>query len=161
MIHAEQLHGMVVERIRDWVAVNRNQLPKKILYYRDGVSEGQYVQVKKYELPSITTAFEEVAKGMRLTTAPKFQLTAVVVAKRHHVRFFPLDKDADRVNLNCMPGTIVDCAVTSPYHQDFYLQSHNGLKGTAKPAHYFVLKNEMGLSEVDLQNFVSVFSCTL
>lgn len=58
-------------------------------------------------------------------------------------------------NGNCKPGTLVDSAVTSPYFQCFYLQSHDGLKGTAKSSHYFVLENEMGKTENVLQEFVS------
>jgi eukaryotic translation initiation factor 2C len=34
---------------------------------------------------------------------------------------------------------------------DFYLQSHAALKGTAKPAHYFVLQNEMRMPSADIQ----------
>ena len=58
-------------------------------------------------------------------------------------------------NGNCKPGTLVDTAITSPYFQDFYLQSHDGIKGTAKSAHYFVLENEMGKPERVWQEFVS------
>jgi eukaryotic translation initiation factor 2C len=49
------------------------------------------------------------------------------------------DKDVIWENSNCMPGTYVDRVVTSPYYRDFYLQSHSGLKGTARPTHYFLL----------------------
>lgn len=87
---------------------------------------------------------------------PNVKLTAIVVAKRHHVRLFPTcPQDETLNNGNCKPGTLVDTAVTSPYFQDFYLQSHNGIKGTAKSAHYFVLLNEMGMNEMAIQQFVS------
>lgn len=116
-------------------------------------------------LPQIREAFAAAAKVMNIAIVPKFKLTAVVVAKRHHVRFVP-GTDAPSYarmnngregNGNCMPGTLVDTVVTSPYFQDFFLQSHDGIKGTAKPAHYFTLVNEMGLKETDLQEFVSSF----
>jgi hypothetical protein len=45
--------------------------------------------------------------------------------------------------------------VTSSCFQDFYLQSHNGIKGTARPAHYFMLENEMCLTEGQIHTFVS------
>lgn len=76
------------------------------------------------------------------------KLTAIVVAKRHHIRFFPTEKG------NCRPGTLVDRCVTSPFFQDFYLQSHHAIQGTAKPAHYFVLENGKGQTEQQLQAFV-------
>jgi eukaryotic translation initiation factor 2C len=61
-------------------------------------------------------------------------------------------------NGDCKPGALVDSAITSPYYGDFYLQSHNGLKGTAKSAHYFPLLNEMGLTDVQIQAFVSALT---
>lgn len=91
----------------------------------------------------------------RLEPAPKFKLTAWVVAKRHNVKMFPMPNDAEPKNGNCKPGTMVDSAITSPYFKDYYLQSHSGIKGTAKSAHYFPLVDEMGLSETQFQEFVS------
>ncbi|KAF1849347.1 Piwi-domain-containing protein [Cucurbitaria berberidis CBS 394.84] len=151
----KDVEDMVLERIKAWVSVNKT-LPKNILYYRDGVSSSQYSQVRENELPQIRKAFAAAAKQANMMIVPKFKLTAIVVAKRHHVRFLPPSndaKDAMSKNGNCKPGTLVDTVVTSPYFQDFYLQSHDGLKGTAKPAHYFVLENEMGKTEKELQEF--------
>jgi eukaryotic translation initiation factor 2C len=116
----------------------------------------QYSQVKDYEIPQIRTAFEKVAKTANMKTPPKLKITALVVAKRHHIKFFPAAADAMPKNGNCKPGTLIDTAITSPYYLDFYLQSHNGLKGTAKSAHYFLLVNEMGLSDTAIQSFVSI-----
>jgi eukaryotic translation initiation factor 2C len=130
-------------------------LPENILYYRDGVSASQYAEVMREELPRIKETFEKVAveKGK---TAAKFKLTAVIVTKRHSTRFFPAKAaDAQNGNNNTKPGTLVDSVVTSPYYSDFYLQSHNAIKGTARPAHYFVLKNEMAMTTEQLENFVS------
>ncbi|PSN66108.1 Piwi-domain-containing protein [Corynespora cassiicola Philippines] len=41
-----------------------------------------------------------------------------------------------------LPGTFVDKLVASPYYRGFYLQLHIGVKGTVRPAHYFVLEND-------------------
>ena len=145
---------MVKERVKDWVEEQKQpgqpgKMPKNILYYRDGVSESQYSAVRDLELPHIRTAYssafdELVSEGKikEYENSKTVNLTAIVVAKRHHVRFYPapkgrMDKD------NCYPGTYVDNVVTPPYFQDFYLQSHTAIKGTARPAHYFVLVNEM------------------
>jgi hypothetical protein len=35
---------MIVERLQDWKANNEQELPKRILFYRDGVSES-YVPI--------------------------------------------------------------------------------------------------------------------
>ncbi|KAF2867614.1 hypothetical protein BDV95DRAFT_597829 [Massariosphaeria phaeospora] len=131
------------ERLEDWWEENhRETLPTNIIYYRDGVSSGQYDEVKRIEIAAIRTAYRAVA----LRTSQPHQevnITAVVVGKRHHTRFYPLPGDqGDKFgNGNCLPGTNVDKLVTSPYYQDFYLQSHSGFKGTARPTHYFVLED--------------------
>lgn len=133
---------MVRERLLDWNLRNTNcKLPKHIIYYRDGVSEGQYSEVKNVEVEAIRRAYETLAKEMSLPK--KVNITAVVVGKRHHTRFYMENPhQGDRHgNQNTQPGTFVDRLVTSPYYQDFFLQSHIGIKGTAKPAHYFVVED--------------------
>jgi len=53
-------------------------------------------------------------------------------------RFFPQnERDGDRSG-NCQAGTVVDREVSHPTEFDFYLQSHGGLLGTSRPAHYSV-----------------------
>ena len=151
---------MVEERVKDWVVEQKvhkkfGTLPRNILYYRDGVSDSQYVQVKHNELPLIEKAFNTAKTALineghiEASSANKnatVKITAVVVAKRHHVRFYPTNTRGKDFYANNHPGTCVDSVVTSPYFTDFYLQSHAAIKGTAKPAHYFLLRNDMSLS---------------
>ncbi|KAJ7283579.1 argonaute-like protein [Mycena rebaudengoi] len=121
-----------------------NSAPKRIIFYRDGVSEGQFKQVLEQELPLIKKACQE------LGIDPK--VTILVVGKRHHVRFFPQsERDADRSG-NCRAGTVVDREVAHPTEFDFYLQSHGGLLGTSRPAHYSVLYDENNFSADALQS---------
>jgi eukaryotic translation initiation factor 2C len=152
---------MVKERLSDWCTHNENRLPQKILYYRDGVSDAQLEHVKDEELPQIRAGFNafvaERQKGPGFN-APSVKITAVVCTKRHHTRFYPKDpSDSQGRPGNCKPGTLVDRSITSPYFTDFYLQSHSGIKGTAKPAHYWVLLNEMGIDTSELQYLVRTF----
>jgi eukaryotic translation initiation factor 2C len=79
-----------------------------------------------------------------MVTGGPLRVAALVGVKRHHTRFYPMtDEDKDKHgNQNCKPGTWVDRGVTSPYYRDFYLQSHSGIKGTARPTHYFTLVND-------------------
>ncbi|KAH7092064.1 ribonuclease H-like domain-containing protein [Paraphoma chrysanthemicola] len=133
-----------------WAKKN-NGWPKNILYYRDGVAESQYEELRRDELSLIRQAWNEVAKA-RNEVAPPLRLTTVIVTKRHSTRFFPTKAaDAMPKNENCRPGTLVDSVVTSPYFSDFFLQTHNVIKGTARPCHYFVLTNGMGISMNDLE----------
>lgn len=86
-------------------------------------------------------------KKLGIDPIPK--ITFIVVGKRHHVRFFPAKpKETDRSG-NCPAGTVVDRDVAHPTEFDFYLQSHTGLLGTSRPAHYNVLLDE--------NNFTCVF----
>ncbi|KAJ7879560.1 argonaute-like protein [Mycena olivaceomarginata] len=120
--------------------------PKRIIFYRDGVSEGQFKHVLEQELPLIKKACAS------LKINPK--ITFIVVGKRHHVRFFPInenDREADRSG-NCKAGTVVDRDIVHPTEFDFYLQAHGGLLGTSRPAHYSVLYDENNFSADTLQS---------
>ncbi|PKK79735.1 Piwi-domain-containing protein [Rhizophagus irregularis] len=133
--------------------------PDRILFYRDGVSEGQFSIVLKDEVKAIKEACKSLDEKYKPT------ITFVIVQKRHHTRFFPMEsKDADRTG-NCQPGTVVESVITHPFEFDFYLQSHPGLQGTSRPTHYHVLLDENGFNSDSLQtlsyNLCYVFArCT-
>lgn len=158
----DNVESMVVERIKDWVVGNNFQTPENIIYYRDGVSEGQYISVRDKELPDILSASTEALKQLkseyprRKFSDKEPKLTAIVCAKRHHVRFYPKEGDETTRNGNCLAGIFVDDVVTSPFYADFYLQSHTPLQGTARPAHYFVLRNDMTRTVEELRQLVSI-----
>ncbi|EIW84641.1 argonaute-like protein [Coniophora puteana RWD-64-598 SS2] len=119
--------------------------PARLFFYRDGVSEGQFQQVLDFELPALRAACAEL--GMK----PK--ITFIIVAKRHHTRLFPNDpRDADRSG-NCHAGTVVDTTIVHPVEWDWYLQSHAGILGTSRSAHYNVLFDENKSTADGLQAF--------
>ncbi|OAD76297.1 hypothetical protein PHYBLDRAFT_123569 [Phycomyces blakesleeanus NRRL 1555(-)] len=129
------LANMVKELLKNFYQ-SCGQKPERILFYRDGVSEGQFKQVLDGEVAAIRAACLSLDKTYNPT------ITFVVVQKRHHARFFPIDqRDADRTG-NCMPGTVVDTDIVHPFEFDFYLQSHAGLQGTSRPTHYHVLHDD-------------------
>lgn len=139
------LGGMTKELLRSFYQSTQRK-PGRILFYRDGVSEGQFAQVLETELKAIHTACHELEAGYRPT------VTFVVVQKRHHTRFFPMRTDqADRSG-NCFAGTLVESQITHPTEFDFYLQSHAGLQGTSRPTHYNVLYDENKFTPDALQN---------
>ncbi|KAJ9129975.1 Protein argonaute 1D, partial [Pleurostoma richardsiae] len=139
------LSDMLKSRLRLWKDPGRGKhanLPENILVYRDGVSEGQYQTVLDEEVPLLRQACQDMyppadqKKGLP-------RLTVVVVGKRHHTRFYASrEGDADRSS-NPKPGTVVDRGVTESRNWDFFLQSHAAIQGTARPAHYFVLLDEI------------------
>jgi hypothetical protein len=76
-----------------------------VLYYRNGVSTSQYVEVISKELNDIAKAFALVAQRAKVKVLD-FKLTAVIVTKRHSTRFFPTKTgDAQNNNGNTKPGT--------------------------------------------------------
>ncbi|KXT11520.1 hypothetical protein AC579_8519 [Pseudocercospora musae] len=159
--YIELMKDMTKERLRLWYNKNNKALPKRILFYRDGVGDSYRRIIRDTEVLAIKSAWVELRDekftAENLPADP--QITAVIVTKRHHTRLFPSSiapgggTPADRTNSgNCQPGTVVETGVTSPCYFDFYLLSHNLLQGTAKPAHYFVIENGMGLSAKELQD---------
>ncbi|KAF8209462.1 argonaute-like protein [Mycena galopus ATCC 62051] len=126
---------------REQAEKSKSPAPKRLIFYRDGVSEGQFQQVLDHELPLIKAACQELKINPRITL--------IIVGKRHHLRFFPVnDRDADRSG-NCPAGTVVDRDIGHPTEFDFYLQSHGGLLGTSRPAHYSVLYDVSTIIAVD------------
>ncbi|KAJ5391403.1 hypothetical protein N7509_006893 [Penicillium cosmopolitanum] len=132
----ENLQDMMVDRLHRWQKVNKT-LPTSILVYRDGVSEGQYNDVMTAEMSSIRDAIKRVYQG----SSPK--ITFIIVTKRHHVRFYPTSSEGCDDKNNCKNGTIIDRVVTRPWYYDFYLQAQAPLQGSARPAHYVVLHDEI------------------
>ncbi|KAF9970812.1 Eukaryotic translation initiation factor 2C [Actinomortierella ambigua] len=137
------LKAMMKERLKSFYRATGDK-PKRILFYRDGVSEGEFSNVMDIEVKAIRDACNELTSGYR----PK--ITFIIVQKRHHARFFPTNrKDADNSG-NCRSGTVIDTTITHPTEYDFFLQSHPGLKGTSRSTHYHVLLDEIGIGPNDL-----------
>ncbi|PPR00949.1 hypothetical protein CVT24_000256 [Panaeolus cyanescens] len=146
------LADMMVERLKLFQTRNNKALPTRIIVYRDGVSEGQFNIVVADELPKIKQSFRKFDTP-RGPYTPK--LTIVICGKRHHTRFYPTaDEDAD-AKKNPLPGTVVDRGVTSVYHFDFFLQAHAGLQGSTKPTHYYVVHDEIGFTQDQLQGLTN------
>ncbi|OJT08947.1 Protein argonaute-2 [Trametes pubescens] len=166
----EGLETMIVGALTDYQEYYRLQNkktdpPKTMVFYRDGVSEGEFAQVAAREIPMVKSAFRKC----HIPDALMPKLIFIVVGKRHHIRFFPQNpaRDGDRSG-NCPAGLLVHQTITNPNYPDFYLQSHAGLLGSestalptmlrndahrttataSRPAHYVVLENEAGLSSI-------------
>jgi len=101
--------------------------------------------VLETEVPCLKSACQKLG----INPLPK--ITVIVVGKRHHVRFFPISQDRGDRSGNCPAGTVIDRDVTHPLEFDFYLQSHGGLLGTSRPAHYNVLLDENNFQPDGLQ----------
>ena len=133
----DKFDDMCFELISAFKANCKGHLPERIIYYRDGVSEGQFRAVLNRELTSLRKACARFS--------PDYQpaVTIVCVQKRHHLRMFCKDRrDGVGKGNNVPPGCVIDREVTHPVEFDFYLCSHFGLQGTSRPTHYHVLWDE-------------------
>lgn len=140
----EDLRSMAKEQLLKFHELNKVR-PHRILFYRDGVSEGQFAQVLEFELTALRAACKDIDPAYAPT------ITFVLVQKRHHTRFFVAQgQDADRSG-NIPAGTVVDTMVCHPNQFDFFLCSHGGIQGTSRPTHYHVVHDENNFKADDLQ----------
>ena len=99
--------------------------PDKIIYYRDGVSEGQFEDILNLEMTAIQRACKELEPGYEPG------ITFVVAQKRHKTRMFPAEKQNGDRNGNVLPGTVVDTEITNPTEDSFFLASHEAIQGSS------------------------------
>lgn len=150
----KDLKEMVKELLRAFRRATAHK-PQRIIFYRDGVSEGQFLEVRNREVSAIRLACKELSPNETYEPA----LTFIVVQKRHHTRFMPAD-DRDGVGKcrNVPPGTTVDTVVTHPLDFDFFLCSHFGIQGTSRPAHYYIVWDDSNFTADELQK-LSYYLC--
>ncbi|XWS52934.1 hypothetical protein CRYUN_Cryun11dG0115100 [Craigia yunnanensis] len=154
VVHSGMIRELLVAFFK-----STGQKPYRIIFYRDGVSEGQFSQVLLYEMDAIRKACASLQEGYM----PR--VTFVVVQKRHHTRLFPTDRSQTDRSGNIQAGTVVDTSICHPTEFDFYLNSHAGIQGTSKPSHYHVLYDENNFTADILQvltnNLCYTASCIL
>jgi eukaryotic translation initiation factor 2C len=135
---------------------NMGRLPEHMIVYRDGVSEGQFEQALAIELPAIRDALE-------LHGSLDCKIVFVVCHKRHHTRL--VFEDAPNNFVNCCPGLCVDGSgkeksIVSAVYNEFFLNSHTAIQGTAKACRYTLLHDEIGMKMSELE-LLTYWSCYL
>lgn len=134
---------MCRELLQEYAEATENTLPETIVFFRDGVGEWQFDEVRRTELEPLKIAFKETREGYN----PK--ITFILAQKRHHTRLFQksgLD--------NVLPGTVVDTRIVHPSGLDFYPCSHYNTLRTSRVTHYYVLFNESGFSQEYMQTLI-------
>ncbi|KAL8550273.1 hypothetical protein ACS0TY_008915 [Phlomoides rotata] len=144
----QDLSAMVGEILDDFYE-ELSELPRRIIFFRDGVSETQFNKVLQDEL-------EAIRHGCSKFPGYSPPITFMVVQKRHHTRLFVSETDPPFTvsDENVAPGTVVDTVITHPTEFDFYLCSHWGVKGTSRPIHYHVLWDENKFTSDEVQKLV-------
>lgn len=137
--------AMCLDLVNAYGRINRVR-PRRIVVFRDGVSEGQFEMVLGQELLDLKAAIY----------SDDYQppITVIVAQKRHQTRLFVENKNDGGQTGNVPPGTVVDTKIVHPHDFDFYLCSHYGGIGTSKPTHYYVLWDENGFTSDQLQKLI-------
>lgn len=118
--------------IRHYAHINGTP-PKRIIYYRDGVGDGQFEFIQNYEIPQLIKGWKNEFVGYE----PEFIF--IVVQKRINTRIMVSDRSNGYKNPPA--GTVVDKVITRKDMYDFFLVSQNVNHGTASPTHYIVLND--------------------
>ncbi|CAG8445167.1 6244_t:CDS:10 [Dentiscutata heterogama] len=132
----ETIDDMSIELLEEFKRRN-GALPDQIIFYRDGVAEGQFEKVMNEEVELLKRAFVKF-----YSPKPPPKLTFIIVQKRHHARPVDPKNSGPNGSGNCLPGTVVDSGIVVPQYFSFYLQSHASPLGTARSTYYHVILNE-------------------
>ncbi|KAG1840437.1 Piwi domain-containing protein [Suillus subluteus] len=141
--HIQVSHVEIIENLQDMVKYCQfaekktgNLAPVHLIFYRDGVFEGQFKQVLDSKLKSIKgmLMFSEGQKHDLLTypdTCAELKINpriTIIIGLANKIK----------------AGTVVDQGIAHPMEFDWYLQSR--LLGTSCPAHYNILYDENNFS---------------
>lgn len=144
------LKQIAKEQLLFFYRENNGQKPHSIIFFRDGVSEGQFNAVHNKEIIALQGACREMEHGYE----PK--ITFIVVQKRHHTRLFPLSFALHDGNVPA--GTCVDHTISNPCMKEFFLVSHSSIQGVAKPTKYCTLWDDNEFSNDELEQ-LAYFLC--
>ncbi|EFP83869.2 uncharacterized protein PGTG_09582 [Puccinia graminis f. sp. tritici CRL 75-36-700-3] len=105
------LHIMVKQLLIKFYQHNR-LLPENLIFYRDGVSEGQFPDVVAKEIPLVRQAINAMGEDERC------KLTYIICGKRHHFKFGPTTKDKNHCDSkgNLLPGVVIDTSWWNPWN---------------------------------------------
>ncbi|XP_077488732.1 piwi-like protein 1 [Amblyomma americanum] len=139
---AKSLPSLLRDALRKYSQCNDGASPDRIIFYRDGVSDGQIPQVMEWEINPIVASLQGLFPGVN------HKLAFVVVTKRISTRFFLPSREHVT---NPPPGTVVDSEVTRLERYDFFLVSQSVRQGTVAPTHYNVVYDTTGLKPDHMQ----------
>ena len=148
------MEGIFWKLLKRFEALTKGRQPNRIIFYRDGVSEGQFEMVLNKEISAMQRAC--------VSLNPNYQpaITYFVAQKRHHTRLFPDKPQNGLRNGNVLPGTVVDTDIVHPTVSSFFLASHEGIQGTTKPTYYVKLYDDNNLS-ADSEQALTYYLCHL
>lgn len=126
--------------------------PSQVVFMRDGVANTSFRRILHEEVEALCNAIDKAAMDTNQAPVERPKITYMTVQKNHHTRLFCDSRDAVGREGNVPPGTVVDTAIVHPEEFDFFLCSHQGIKGTSKPAHYYVMRDDNHFGPDGIQN---------
>jgi len=138
---ADGLKTCMIAALKEWKEKN-GDFPDRILFYRDGVSDGQLEAVSKYELGQLMSAYKAVDPDYD----PRW--ACIIVKKQINQRF--ITKQGSNY-ANPPPGTIIDSDVTKPEWYDFFLVPQAVRQGAVTPTSFNVIWDNSGLKPDHIQ----------
>ncbi|KAK5952441.1 hypothetical protein OHC33_006484 [Knufia fluminis] len=141
-----ELDYMLTERLATYTRLNQ-ELPERIIFFRDGLSTEQFQMCRKFELIRLKGC---ITRMYQAADKKEPDVMLICTVKRHNTRFYP-HRDSKKFNQahngardgNPSSGVAVFDAITYGDGQDFFLVSQDAAIGTARPTHYVVLHNEI------------------
>jgi len=159
MVHA--LTDAMMSLLTSFKERNGGKMPAHIIIFRDGVSDGQFDQVIEKELPAVKSALELMGY-----MSGSVRIAIVICQKGHHTRLVYDEAPAGAASqyINPCPGLVVDSSggnksIVNANINEFYLNSHAAIQGTAKPCKYALIFDEIGfkLSELELLTYWTTY----
>lgn len=144
----------LMERLlHEYKCENRGKLPHQIIIYRDGVSYEEFERVRGVEICKASKVIEEIS---RTSNSSKPNLSYIIAQKRHTMRFF---KEMNNGTVQNPPGgTLIDQGIVPQEGREFYLYSNTSPQATARPLHYHVLLNGLGLENLQKLTYYLCFN---
>lgn len=131
----KSVSSMVIEQVENYVKANK-QPPQHVIFFRDGVGEGQLQEVINIEVKAIEEKLAQKYQNQ------KPGLIFIVVTKRVDDRF-AINSQGIR---NPNAGLVVIKDVVKSDRANFFMIAQKVTQGTANPTHYDVIYNNTNLS---------------
>ncbi len=140
ILHCEQ---MFLELLGRYKQKNDGLLPQHIFYFRDGLSESEFDDIKQKE--------GKVLLDLTRSMGAQSQITVIVAVKRHHTRFFPVNKEDTTQNGNVKCGFVMEA---SAHFNDAFIVAHADLQGTKRPTRYITLVDQNKMPPMAFQRMI-------
>jgi aubergine-like protein len=150
-MESQEITGLLREAlrnaIRNYMSDNDNTAPRRIIIFRDGVSDSQIPIVLETEVRQIKSTLQEMHITGKISQEPK--LCFIVVNKRVNARFY--GQAGGQVS-NPPVGVCIDSDVTKENGYDFFIVTTKTNQGVVSPTHFNVVFDDTSLGCEGIQD---------